>query len=127
MGERGGTTAAMTAVVGLLALMGVATASLGLALTARAAAQNAADAAALAAAVATYPGTGRPAPTIAAAVAAGANGAVLLSCACRMNASLEVRTVAVETMVRVDLPVFGVLPVRGAARAEFDPRLWLGR
>jgi hypothetical protein len=33
----------------------------------------------------------------------------------------------VVTVVAIDVPVFGHLEIRGVARAEFDPRRWLGR
>lgn len=127
MGEGGTATVVMTTVAAFLAIVSLATASLGLAYSARAKAQSAADAAALAAAVATYPGTGRTWPTGEAVRAAEANGAALVSCRCATDATLKVRAVVVETSVPVDLPVFGVLEVRALSRAEFDPRRWLGR
>jgi len=120
-------TVFMTAVIAILALLLVATASLGAAYSARAQAQSAADAAALASAVATYPGVGRAAPPAEARRAADLNGARLVSCRCPVDSSLEARTVVVTTAVDVTLPVFGALEVRGAASAEFDPRRWLGR
>ncbi len=117
----------MTAVVALLAVLAIASASLGAAYSARTQAQTASDAAALAAAVATYPGTSRSSPWREAASVAAANGARLVSCRCPVNATLYRRTVRVVTEVSIDVPVFGVLDVRSASRAEFDPRRWLGR
>lgn len=117
----------LAAVVAVLALTLVATASLGMAYSARAQAQTAADAAALAAAVASYPATGRQRPVEAARAVAARNGAELASCTCVIDASLEARTVAVVVSLRIHVPVFGSLDVRSSSRAEFDPRLWLGR
>jgi Flp pilus assembly protein TadG len=118
---------AMAAVVALLSVVVVATASLGMAYSARVQANTAADAGALAAAVATYPETGRPSPAEEAQAVVTANGATLVSCACRVDPVLRVRAVLVVTAVVVSVPVFGDLEIRGMSRAEFDPRLWLGR
>ena len=117
----------MAAVVALLAVIAIAGASLGAAYAARTQAQIAADGAALAAAVATYPGTSRAAPWREASVVAMANGASTVSCACPVNSTLYRRTVRVVTEVSISVPIFGVLQIRAAARAEFDPRRWLGR
>lgn len=117
----------MTAIVALLAVVVVATASLGVAYAARTQATTAADAGALAAAVATYPPTGRRNPVDEARNAVARNGAQLLSCECLIVSHLAVRTVSVVTVVEIDVPVFGHLEIRGVARAEFDPRRWLGR
>lgn len=117
----------MSAAIALLGLLIVAVASLGTAYAARAQAQTAADAAALSAAVATYPGTGRPTPTAEARRVAEINDARLVRCVCSTDGSLRARSVTVVTAVDTVVPVFGGLSVRGAARAEFDPRHWLGR
>ncbi len=117
----------MTGTVALLALAAVATASLGVAYAARTQATTAADAGALAAAVATYPPTGRRNPVDEAHAVAALNGAKLVSCECRVISHLRIRTVVVVTAVEIDVPVFGQLGIRGVSRAEFDPRLWLGR
>jgi hypothetical protein len=37
------------------------------------------------------------------------------------------RTVEVVAAIDVDIPIFGPITVRSAARAEFDPLRWLGR
>ena len=125
--ERGAMAVAMTGVVALLSVVVVATASLTVAYSARVQANTAADAGALAAAVATYPGTGRQSPAKEAQGVVARNGARLVSCACRIDPALRVRAVVVVTAVVVDVPVFGNLEIRGVSRAEFDPRLWLGR
>jgi hypothetical protein len=120
-------TVVMTAVMGLLALTIVATASLGGLYAARSQAMSAADAAALAAAVATYPGVARSSPRLEASRVASLNGAFLVSCRCPMDASLTMRVVEVIVGVSVDAPLFGELTVRVGSRAEFDPEAWLGR
>ena len=117
----------MLAVVAFLAVLGIATASLGTAYAARAQAQTASDAAALAAAVATYPGASSANPEQEAAAVARANGAVVVRCGCAVDRSLAARVVEVVTAVSIDVPVFGQLEVTAASRAEFDPRRWLGR
>ncbi|MEX0863727.1 MAG: hypothetical protein WD269_02495 [Acidimicrobiia bacterium] len=127
MTERGAMAVVMTAAVALLAVLLTATSSLGLLYAARSQAALAADAAALAAAVATYPATGRSSPPFEAARAAAANGAVVIACSCRVEASLRSRVAMVRTLIEVEVPLFGVLRVTGASRAEFDPESWLGR
>lgn len=119
-------TVLISAVMALLAVMTVATAGLGVVYAARAQAQNAADASALAAAVATYPDAADRSPRASARMAAAANEARLVSCRCPVDPSVEARVARVVTEVAVEVPVFGELEVRAAARAEFDPLLWLG-
>lgn len=94
---------------------------------ARTHANTAADAAALAAAVATYPSTGAGEPVSEARGYARINGAVLKKCDCALDRSLRARTVTVIVEMKVSVPFFGVVPVRAGARAEFEPRAWLGR
>lgn len=125
--ERGAMAVVMSAAIAVLGLLVVAVTSLGNAYAARAQAQTAADAAALAAAVATYPGVGRPSPAAEARRVADINQARLVRCVCSTDGSLRARTVTVITAIDIDVPVFGELSVRGAARGEFDPRHWLGR
>lgn len=125
--ERGAVAVIMVTVVALIAVVTLAAASLALAFSAKIQAATAADAAALAAAVATYPAASRGEPFLAARAAAAHNHAALVWCDCPVNPSLEARTVGVRTQVVVDLPMFGRLGINGAARAEFDPRRWLGR
>ena len=117
----------ISGVVGLIAIVSVATAGLGLAYGARAQAQTAADAAALAAAVATYPPATKADPTGRARAVARANGALLVKCTCRVDPQMQPRVVTVVTLIEADLPVFGLMEVKAVARAEFDPGLWLGR
>ena len=117
----------MSGIVALLAMVAVATASLGVAYAARQQAITAADAGALAAAVATYPPTGRGSPVDEAQTVVALNGATLVSCECRVISHLGIRTVLVVTIVEIDLPVFGQLEIKGVSRAEFNPRRWLGR
>lgn len=125
--DRGSATVLVLFVVGLTVVLTAAVAQLGVLVAARSQAATAADAAALAAAVATYPSASSARPAGAAAQAASLNRARLDSCTCRLDSSLGARVVHVITVVPVDLPLFGRLDVRASARAEFDPRAWLGR
>jgi hypothetical protein len=125
--EDGAMTVLVSGLIVIVAVLGIAVAAVGMLYVARAQAVNAADAAALAAAVATYPSASSTTPGAAAASAAEANGARLIGCECPIDASLRVRTVEVVAAVRVDIPVFGEVTVKGASRAEFDPMRWLGR
>ena len=90
-------------------------------------AANAADAAALGAATATFPPASGGSPVAVARDLANRNGAHLVACDCGVNATLSARVASVVVAVEVDLPVFGSVTVTRTARAEFDPRLWLGR
>ncbi len=125
--DLGSSTVLMTGVVGMIAAMSLATAGLGHAYGAKAQAQTAADAAALAAAVATYPPATQGAPRQRARMAAGANGATLVSCVCQVDGSRRPRIVTVGVVIEVDVPIFGQLGISATSRAEFDPGLWLGR
>lgn len=125
--DRGSATVLTLAISGLVVVLTAAVAQLGVLVAARGQASTAADAAALAAAVATYPAAGTRTPRAAAAVAARANGAVVETCRCPVDARLRTRSVEVVASVDVDVSLFGDLTVRSAARAEFDPRAWLGR
>lgn len=116
------------ALVGVIAVVAVATTGLALVYAARAQAQLASDASALAAAVATYPpASGGATPVSRARSVAALNDATLISCRCHVDATLESRIVTVITRVGADIPIFGELGVHAVSRAEFDPRLWLGR
>lgn len=117
----------MMLVVAVIVSIGVGSTSVGLILAERERASIASEAAALAAAVATYPPAGGGDPLSAARKMAAANGASLISCRCPVDSSLAVRIVEVATEVTVRVPLFGTLAVGRIARAEFDPRLWLGR
>ena len=123
--ERGAAAVAMAGIAGVLAVVAIAAASLSVLYTARAQAVLAADAAALAAAPATFPGTSQDTPVTAARQMASANGALLVSCDCRIDASLSDRVVEVRTAVDVSVPVFGRQRIHATSRAEFDPRAWL--
>lgn len=126
--QRGSITLLWMALVGVIAVVTIATAGLALAYSARAQAQVASDASALAAAVATYPpaGVGGP-PESRARSVAEQNGAILVTCRCRLDPTIRPRTVTVVTRVSADIPIFGELKFNAVSRAEFDPRLWLGR
>lgn len=126
-GERGAAALLGVAAASLLMLIAVATAGVGVLYAARTQAVNAADASALAAAVATYPPAATRAPRAAAGQAAQINGAALERCDCRIDPSLNARTVHVVVSIGVELPILGRHVVEGRARAEFDPRAWLGR
>lgn len=125
-GDRGSATvlAALLVAMSMAALVGLG--SLAVLYGVRAEANNAADAAALAAAVATYPPAGAGDPRVEASRYAGVNGAVLVSCDCRVDSGLDVRTATVIVERKVTVPFFGTLGVRAGATGEFDPIVWLG-
>ena len=125
--DDGAMAVAMVGVVAVVAILAVAVAALGTLYAARAQATNAADAAALAAAVSSYPPASSLPPLTAARDAAEANGAVVVACRCRLDPGLDQRIVEVVAAISVEVPIFGGVQVRSAARAEFDPLLWLGR
>jgi hypothetical protein len=125
--DRGAGTILMLGLCGIVATIGVGTAALGVLFDAREQAATAAEAAALAAAVATYPAAADGSPDRLAAEMASQNGARLISCWCEMDGSMRPRVVAVTVALRADLPLFGEVAVGKTARAEFEPRLWLGR
>lgn len=109
----------LLSMLALVALLCLAVADVANVLLARARAQAAADAAALDAAVAAWPVLGDgTAPEDAAARAAEANGAEVVSCDCPRRGPVTV-TVSVPTRVRY----LGVAPgvVRARAGAELDP------
>ncbi|MGH8871580.1 MAG: pilus assembly protein TadG-related protein [Acidimicrobiia bacterium] len=120
-------TILMIGLCALIATIGVATAALGVLFDAREKAATAAEAAALAAAVATYPPAGAGGPGDLAAEFASRNGARLISCRCPVDATLRSRVVSVSVVLTVDVPLFGEVKVGKTARAEFEPRAWLGR
>lgn len=125
--ERGAATLLAVSLSMVVALVGVASASLGVMLAAREQAASAAESAALAAAVATYPDAAQGRPAALAAEYAARNGARLVTCVCEQDRSLRSRVVLVTVVVETDLPVFGSIAVGKTARAEFDPMAWLGR
>lgn len=126
-GERGAMTILMIGLCALVAAIGVATAALGVLFDAREKAATAAEAAALAAAVATYPPTGAEAPDDLAAEYASRNGARLVNCQCPVDGTLRSRVAAVTVELEANVPLFGEVLVGKTARAEFEPRAWLGR
>jgi len=125
--ERGAATVLVFALTAFVAIVAIATAALGILFDAREKAATAAEAAALAAAVATYPPTGAESPRSLAADYASSNDAKLVSCWCPIDGALRARVVAVTVTVSADVPVLGKILVGKTARAEFDPRAWLGR
>jgi hypothetical protein len=125
--DRGATTILVLALCGFIAFIGIATAALGLLFTAREQAMTAAEAAALGAAVASYPPVGFDPPRAVAAELAAANGARLVSCWCVVDSGFDSRVAAVTVVLTVEVPVLGEVDVGKTARAEFDPREWLGR
>ena len=126
-GEGGGATILVIALCAFVATVGVGTASIGALFDAREQAATAAEAAALAAAVATYPPTGAGSPQKLAAEYAALNGARMVSCWCDVDSTLQARVVAITVSLTADVPLFGEVLVGKTARAEFDPRSWLGR
>jgi secretion/DNA translocation related TadE-like protein len=126
MSERGSMTVIGIAVIGLFMVVSTAIAGLGVTYSARARAATAADAAALAAAVATYPPLGRGTPEGEAARAAALNSAEVERCLCRVDPSLEDRSVTVVVSVPVVLPLLGAVRVTSSSSAEFSPMRWLG-
>ncbi len=125
--DRGAATILILALCGLIAFIGIATTSIGGLLAAREQAMTAAEAAALGAAVATYPPAADGSPVEVAARLAAANGGRLVSCRCVVDAGFDSRVVAVTVVLVVRVPLFGAVEVGKTARAEFDPRAWLGR
>jgi putative Flp pilus-assembly TadE/G-like protein len=126
-GERGAGTILMLGCCALIAAIGVGTTALGVLFDAREKAATAAEAAALAAAVATYPPAGAAAPDDLAEEYASRNGARVVSCWCPVDPTLRSRVVAVTVALKADVPMFGEVLVGKTARAEFEPRAWLGR
>jgi hypothetical protein len=125
--DRGAATVLILGLCGLVATIGVGTAGLGVLFDAREKAATAAEAAALAAAVATYPPAADGPPDRLATELAVSNGARLISCWCDVDTSLDARVAAVTVVLSAHLPLFGEVDVGKTARAEFEPRLWLGR
>lgn len=124
--ERGSASIVMVFVVGLILTGVLGLGSLTVLYGARTEASTAADAAALAAAVATYPPAGAGTPEAEASRYAAANGALVVTCVCRVDPSFARRTVTVIVEKEVAVPFFGTLRVKAGARSEFDPAAWLG-
>lgn len=123
MNERGSATVVALAIVSILVLMSVGLTAVGRVVAAHIQATTAADGAALASAPLTFlPGS----PRAEAADYAARNGAHLVACSCGTDQSFRNRVVTVEVRKEVDLPMFGVVTVRGRSAAEFDPMDLLG-
>jgi secretion/DNA translocation related TadE-like protein len=120
--QRGSAAVATLGVAGVVLVLTVAVADVGIYLAARLQAAAAADAAALAAAPVTFaPFGGSGSPVAEAAHYAAANGTRLVSCACAIDRSFDPRTVTVAVSRRVSVPVLGIFTVTATSRAEFAP------
>ena len=125
--ERGSAAALLLAVAGLVIVLTIGVADVGLALAGRLQAAAAADAAALAAAPVTFrPFGAEGSPASEAGRLAAANGAVLASCRCPIDRSWRSRVVEVAVERRVSLLGLGTIIVRASSRAEFAPARLLG-
>jgi len=125
--ERGSAAALLLAVAGLVIVLTIGVADVGLALAGRLQAAAAADAAALAAAPVTFrPFGAEGSPASEAGRLAAANGAVLASCRCPIDRSWRSRVVEVAVERRVSLLGLGSIIVRASSRAEFAPARLLG-
>jgi secretion/DNA translocation related TadE-like protein len=121
-GERGSAAVLLLAVAGLVLLLAVGVADVGIAFSARLQAAAAADAAALAAAPVTFRPFGATGSPIAEARRlAGANGVVLTHCSCAVDRTWRSRVVEVVVERRVELLGLGAITVRASSRAEFAP------
>ena len=126
-GERGSAAVVLLAVAGLVMILSIAVADVGLILGARLRAAAAADAAALAAAPVTFrPFGAAGGPLVEARRLATANGAVLTGCRCRVDRTWRPRVVRVDVQRSVRLIGAGTVVVRAASRAEFAPMELLG-
>lgn len=117
-GERGSITVVAVGVMALIVVLTMGAADVGVALIARAHAQQAADAAALAAAQELALPSGR-APAALAADFAARNGAQLVACTCVAGTAEAITTVTVG--VSHWLLFTGTHTVRARARAVVDP------
>jgi hypothetical protein len=126
MNDDGAAAALLVGVAGVILVLTLGLASVGVYLRARVEATTAADAAALAAAPVTFlPFGAAGTPADEAARFAAANGATLIACDCPLDSSWNARTVTVEVARRVGLGPLGVVEVRAKGRAEFVPALLL--
>lgn len=126
--DEGSVSVVAATIVGLMVLLSVGLAAVGLVLAADGRAQTAADAAALAAAPVTFRSFGSTnSPYAEAAAYAELNGARLVACrGCVVDRSWRTRTIEIEVMVDIELPVIGPLGVTAVAAAEFVPAQLLG-
>lgn len=120
--QRGSATILLLAVAGLVLMLTIGLADVGLAFAGRLQAAAAADAAALAAAPVTFrPFGAAGSPAEEARRFAGANGATLVACRCPIDRSWHPRVVEVVVERRVGLLGVGAITVRALSRAEFSP------
>lgn len=121
-GERGSAAALLLAVAGIVLVLTLGVADVGIAFGARLQAAAAADAAALAAAPVTFRSFGATGgPVDEARRLATANDATLSGCACRIDRSWRSRVVVVEVERSVALFGMGTITVSATSTAEFDP------
>lgn len=124
--ERGSVAPLLLAVAGVVLVLAVGVADVGILLAARLQAAAAADAAALAAAPVTFrPFGATSGPDAEARRLAAANGARLTACSCRADPSWDARIVVVVGERRVPLLGLGTVTVAASSRAEFDPAMLL--
>ncbi|MEE8331886.1 MAG: Rv3654c family TadE-like protein [Acidimicrobiia bacterium] len=120
--DRGSAAVLLLAIGVVAAGLAVVIGEVGIYLQANARAATAADAAALAAAPVTFAPFGAVgSPRDEARRFATANGARLVSCACRVDRSLAAREVEVRVRVDVDLWGLGRRSLTATSRARFDP------
>lgn len=125
--QRGSVTPLLLAVAGVVLVLAVGVADVGILLAARLQAAAAADAAALAAAPVTFrPFGATSGPDAEAQRLAAANGARLTACSCDTDPSWNARIVVVTVERRVPLLGLGTVTVAASSRAEFDPAKLLG-
>lgn len=125
-GERGSAALLLLGVAGLVVVVTIGVADVGLALGARLQAAAAADAAALAAAPVTFrPFGAAGSPAAEAGRLAAANGSVLTACRCPIDRSWRSRVVEVDVQRRVNLIGLGSMTVTASSQAEFAPALLL--
>lgn len=116
--QRGNASIAVLGFAGVVAVLLLGLADLGVFLMARAKAQTAADAAALAAAAELLPGQGSD-PVVEATRYAELNGAVLIFCDCKTPGRQATVSAAVPVRFAL-LGALGIDRVRARARAEAD-------
>ena len=122
MRENGGGSVLAVAGVAVMVVVTLAVVGATQIVTARARAVAAADAAALAAAVNTYPpAADRASPRLAASQIAAANGATLVDCRCRVDATLQARSIRVRVTVPVEVVLLGPVRIGASSRAEYIP------
>ena len=120
--EQGSAAVLLLAVAGLMVILAVGVADVGIAFAGRLQAAAAADAAALAAAPVTFrPFGAAGSPAEEARRFAGANGARLVVCRCSIDRSWQPRVAEVVVERRVELLGIGSITVRASSRAEFSP------